>query len=119
MNKFNKLLMVFYIMLFSFVINSGTVQAQKIDHTDHENLTYEKEGEEKSGQYYYVNGNGVRFRSSPYINNNNIICTLYSGASIFIQSGSLNVGYHDGYYWAYGRLDPDHIYGYIANNYLN
>lgn len=73
----------------------------------------------ESGYYCTVIGNGVYFRSSPYISSNNIIRTLYAGHRLWVYQSGINVAYNNGYYWSYLQDLSTGDWGYMASKYFS
>ena len=70
------------------------------------------------GYWCDVIGNGVRLRSTPYINNSNILRTLYYGDRLWVYQSGINVAYHDGYWWSYVEHVSSGTWRYVASKYF-
>lgn len=72
----------------------------------------------ENGYNCMVTGDGVYFRSAPYLNSSNIIRTLYYGHRLWMYQSGMNVAYNDGYYWSYVKDLVNGDWGYIASRYF-
>lgn len=115
--KMSFMLCVVFILTMVFAININAAELEKIEANKIAvGPLVTARGE--AGYNCVVTGDAVNLRSTPYLSNNNVIRTLYSGHKLWMNATGMNVAYNNGYYWSYVKDKKNGDWGYMASKYF-